>query len=899
MAYIFSHQVSRIRPAITIVMLAGLWLAADVPIHSASLVGQAHAQEAEIATDPASDPIEADTTPFTPGAATADPQDADSDVETTPNGGAETEPDTTNDAPGEPELPQSVGNGELSAALSEILIGAETRFEGIGIVYQQAEAALLRDELDQGDIAELRQRVTPLIDEVRLLTNEIDPILDQLLERLEGLGSPPEEGAPPEAISVQETRAQLEVVIAETDAAAKRGQLLIARGEQIVNALAERRRDLFARTLAERGSSLLSPALWQRAVTDFPATMRALRLLLGDSSRVMSANLTPIKTFVLLVAIVVAALILTVLRSRLLRLVIRDPEMEAPDAFAKAVGAAWVAFLYFVLPMLAFGTVFGSLEVIAVTPRRLNQLLLGLAGALGIYFFLTALARAILAPAVPGWRIADYDTPTAWRLYSLIVVIAGVFAIDQFLDTLLDVLASPLDVDVAVTALAAAIIAVLTVLCLRAAAASRSLREDGASDDEDVGPSPRRILFRITLWLLSLTVIVAAVTGYTAFASYLATQAVSASAVIAVVAIMLILIDSGFERLGDPTRPVSRAITRTLGVGQSIIGQITALASGLLKLVVIILAAVTILAPWGFEPSDWLDWFRQAFFGFQLGGVTISLSTILAAVTLFFVGVVVTRTFQHWLEMKYLPRTRLDIGIRTSLRTAAGYVGIVAAAAFAVSFVGLDLANLAIVAGALSVGIGFGLQSIVNNFVSGLILLAERPIKVGDWIVVGAEQGYVRRISVRATQIETFDRATVVVPNSDLISGVVKNMMLNNMMGRIVVSIGVSYDSDVDHVREILLDCAHAHERVLSYPAPNVYFMEFGDSSLNFALYAYIPDVDYVLTVHSDLRFAIFRAFNKAGIEIPFPQRDLHIKSTVPGAEPIALPPAQTGEATS
>ena len=151
---------------------------------------------------------------------------------------------------------------------------------------------------------------------------------------------------------------------------------------------------------------------------------------------------------------------------------------------------------------------------------------------------------------------------------------------------------------------------------------------------------------------------------------------------------------------------------------------------------------------------------QAAFFGFRIGDVTISLSSIALAVFLFAVALAITRALQHWLDQRFLPSTQLDTGLRNSIRTSLGYVGFLIAAIIGLGQVGLDFQKLAIVAGALSVGIGFGLQSIVNNFVSGLIILWERAIRVGDWVVVGDEQGYVRRINVRSTEIETFDRAT-------------------------------------------------------------------------------------------------------------------------------------------
>jgi potassium efflux system protein len=192
----------------------------------------------------------------------------------------------------------------------------------------------------------------------------------------------------------------------------------------------------------------------------------------------------------------------------------------------------------------------------------------------------------------------------------------------------------------------------------------------------------------------------------------------------------------------------------------------------------------------------------------------------------------------------------------------------VALAAF--SYAGFNLSNLAIVAGAFSIGIGFGLQSLVNNFVSGLILLAERPIRVGDLVVVGGEEGYVRKISVRSTEVETFDRAHVLIPNSYFITEKVKNWTFRNKIRRLAIPVGVAYGCDPRKVEAILLNVAQDNRDVLTTPQPFVDLEEFGVGNLNFKLYAFIDDITKTTRIRTDLRIAILDAFAQAGIIIPF-----------------------------
>lgn len=322
--------------------------------------------------------------------------------------------------------------------------------------------------------------------------------------------------------------------------------------------------------------------------------------------------------------------------------------------------------------------------------------------------------------------------------------------------------------------------------------------------------------------------------------------------------------------------------TRNETPADDIIGFWTRLSVDIL---IVIVALPILLGIGGMEWTEIRTLALDFMSGFSIGSMRISPSNLIYGLIVVIVILVITRLLQRVLENRILPMTRLNPGIRHSLKTLVGYVGLLIAFFTGVSVLGFNLSNLAIIAGALSVGIGFGLQSIVNNFVSGLILLFERPIKIDDWVITASGEGRVKKINVRSTEIETFDRCSIIVPNSELISSSVQNWTYKDDTARVIVPVGVSYDSDPEQVRDVLLACAENHPQVLSYPEPFVYFADFADSSLNLELRVFIRDANNSLLVRNDMRFKIFSALKKAGIEIPFPQRDIHIRSGGPLAD--------------
>jgi small-conductance mechanosensitive channel len=280
-------------------------------------------------------------------------------------------------------------------------------------------------------------------------------------------------------------------------------------------------------------------------------------------------------------------------------------------------------------------------------------------------------------------------------------------------------------------------------------------------------------------------------------------------------------------------------------------------------------------------------------FGFNLGSQRISVGLVIASV-----GIIYGAFFVSWIIQKLLMdevfiRRRVETGVRLSIGRLVHYVLVVVGFSLALLALGFEFTKLTIMVSALGVGIGFGLQSVVNNFVSGLILLFERPVRVGDFIELGGKWAEVKNIGLRATTVQTLEQADVIVPNADLVTNPVTNWTLSNRRVRVAVPVGVAYGSDVTLVMETLIACAKASPKVANTPAPQVLFLKFGDNSLDFELRVWVWDATERLRVKSELHQAIDRSFREAKIEIAFPQRDLHLRSLDEAV--ILRPPEPTG----
>jgi small-conductance mechanosensitive channel len=742
------------------------------------------------------------------------------------------------------------------------------RIDRLAASLQTIETSLQKPDLSDSVLADLRKQTEPLLGELQDVLTRLNPQLAGLKARLDQLGPKPDEKAPPESPQVTAERAEQQDIFNKTDELIKRTRLLAVQADQTINHIATRRHFLFTKLLFQSTTGIGNPSLWLRVIEELPrdnnnAKEVFLEWIGGITDRVDGWRMPAFSGLVALIFVLYWPL------SRMSRAVLsRKRSVTEPTRFQKILGAWWVAFGIAIVPIGASFALALVFETFELTNDKLQPFMY----ALGIGVLRIALAggiaRGLLAPTRPHWRLPQINDVTAERIVRLALGVAIAVSLTRLFESLNDIVGASLPVSIALRGIGALIVAIFIGFSLRGIIVQTSNPADDCLGPPVAMTSRWIQLMRALGWALVFAIVASVFTGYVALGSFIVDQIVWVSGIVSLFFMSYVLIDEFIANSMLPEARVSQALAVNIGIEHQSLNLFGVLLSGLARTVLSILAILLILAPWGVQTTDVPSGLRAAFFGLQVGDITLSLSGVATSLALFTACYGATHVATRWLDASFLPQTNLDIGLRNSIKTSISYLGFIGALLLALSNLGLNFERLAIVAGALSVGIGFGLQAIVNNFLSGLILLWERAVRVGDWIVIGEEQGVVRRINVRATEIETFDRALVIVPNANLVTGIVKNWVRTDRGGRLKIPISLNHPADPEKVKDILLEAAQTHDLIIAEPAPQVYLTSITQTALNFDLFAFVEDVETIGRVKSDLYFDIFKRFAAAGIDM-------------------------------
>jgi small-conductance mechanosensitive channel len=709
--------------------------------------------------------------------------------------------------------------------------------------------------------------VEEVLDTSSQVAETLRPALSAVQSQVQKLGPAPAKDAPPEAPEVATERARLMGLASAYDGAIKSSELSWVRARQLIERITVLRHSLFTKNLLERLPSPLLPGVWRDIVTQSPSVTH--RIVAWSDDWLRWAGQKQPQLSLLLGGALALYLLLKFLAARWGSRRKLRTEPRPPTFFERALSVAWVAPLRALPGLAAALLIYGGLDALELLYSPWSRAAAGTLKGTLVFVAVSALVRSVLAPREPQWRLVPLADREARRVARLLGAITAVYALDGALTETGRAFFVPLAMSVAQSFASSIAFAGLLMGLLLTPFTPQLAGTPAAR------LSPRWL--KVPLWMIAIGIVVAAVLGYVALARFVAQQLVLTGLVMLLTWLGYLAIRALTREPAGRALPVGDLLEQQLGLDEQRRNQLRRLTELVLTLALGIAALPFLMLQWGFSAADIREWLTRLLFGIEIGQFRFSLVRILAGVVLFIALLLVTRLVQRWLRER-AQTSQLDPGIANSIETVGGYTGIAIAALVAISYAGFDITNLAIVAGALTVGIGFGLQSIVNNFVSGLILLIERPIKVGDRIIVGDQQGLVRRISVRATEVETFDRASLIIPNSELITGRVLNWTHRDSLAAFNVKVGVAYSSDPEQVIAILLKCAQEHPQVLNTPAPSAVMEGFGDSALLFNLRVSLPDVGIHVAVQSDLRVAIFKALRAAGIEIPFNQMDVSLR---------------------
>ena len=548
---------------------------------------------------------------------------------------------------------------------------------------------------------------------------------------------------------------------------------------------------------------------------------------------------------------------------------------EAPRYGQKIVVAIATAIAYGVIPSL----IIGGFLLWQVTDGSLNDTLFGKVLACLLYYglimiLLRAIARVILAPWNGKWRLFNISDERAEKIFSAVafsIFLLGViycltkisiyYEVSTDLTLLLDVI---MDVSKALS------IILITTRIFSANNSKDNDQDDNneeTTEDADSISKSSKVIFFVSLF--ATVTLGLSFFGYPGLTTYIFDRF-----------FLSILLIAGFMILKALISDILRRSIvfwiSTFKLRKRLLSRLDFFMSLLVSPVLALLFMYSLLSLWGVPGKFMLNGLKKLIFGFKVGGIQISLIAIATGLLVFLVSITVVRVLKTRISNNLLNRINMDEGIKHSLISGFGFTGFIIACILAVVAMGVDLSNLAVIAGALSVGIGFGLQDVIKNLVSGIIILFERPFKVGDWVIINGDEGKIKQINIRSTELETWTRQSVIIPNATLISSSLVNLTHDNNWHRQSIAVGVSYDADADVVTKLLLECAKSSKKVAKTPPPYVVFKDFGKSSLDFELRYYIANIWEGWSAASDIRYEILKRFREENINIAYPQLVIH-----------------------
>lgn len=734
-----------------------------------------------------------------------------------------------------------------------------------------AVKASLNGKSGKVSLPDLRNTAMDIQTRASQLAASLSPEMTALQAQLNVLGPPPAKGAPPEAPEVSAQRRKLNKRSADLDAQIKQAQLLSQDALQFSTQIIGLRNDQFQARLASRTATPLSSTFWTDTLHALPDDVARLKRL-GDSLMdAWSEAWQPANRQPLLWCLMVAVLLLVagrwLLEHGMLKMAIR----HMPDGHLRRSAMATVVALTAVLTTgLAAQLIYIGLNWHEVLEADLDALAVSMVRRVYFAAFVAGLVRALLSVQRPSWRLPALSDIAAQQLRWFPWLLGATTLLLGLIERIGRTIGASLPLTVTIRGLIALVISGLIGIALL-----RLRRARFAMVASGVEPAPRPLwigLLAAGAMLGVITSWLSVAIGYIAFGYFVAVQMLWVSVIVATLYLLIQLLHDLIDTLLSPQGRSGKRLQDTFDLAPSTLEQTAIVLTGISRIGLILLAMATVLAPFGAGPKDLVASAARTFSSIKLGQLPIDPGSIFTGLLVFAIGWFALRTLKRWLHEQLLPKTLMEQGMQDSLVTLLGYLGGMLVFVLTLAALHVDLKSIAWIVSALSVGIGFGLQAIVQNFISGLILLAERPVKVGDWISLAGVEGDIRRINVRATEIQLWDRSTMIVPNSQLITQNVRNVTLGRAQGRVHFKLPMPLDTDAARAREIILEVLKAHEATLDSTPPFVLMDSVDASCMTFSAYAYTSSPREANTVKSDLLFAVLERLRTEKMRLIRPQ---------------------------
>ena len=752
-------------------------------------------------------------------------------------------------------------------------VSAPTPAQALAQLRSQLDSikATVESKKDDVPLSDLRASALAVQQQAEQLGATLSPQSVSLQARLDVLGPPPVKGAPAEPAELAAQRRQLDKAKNDLDSQLKQANSLSMDATQLVAHVAQLRADQFQAQLASRTATPFSRAFWTDPARMFPGDTARLERLGSEVMAVVGQAWQPPNRTPFVLCLVIAVLLLSVGRWLVERVLFNVATHRVPAGrLRRSLLAAAVTLAYTLAFGLAAHFAYLALNWNTLLDDDLDDLARRMVALVTFAAFMTGLGRAMLSSRHPSWRLPTLSDDAAQRLRVFPWLFGAAAVLLRGTENINNAIGASLATTVATRALLAVLVGLLVGSMLaRLGQSRRAMLAAGEQPERRplwVGLMVGAVFVGVGLTLLGVA------TGYIAFAFFIARQMLWVGLILGTLYLLTHLVNDIFDTVFAPSGRTGKRMQSSFGLSANVLEQAGTVLSGVTRAALLILAVAFVLAPYGAGPEELTNRAGDLLSTASLGKLQISPSDIFRALLLFVLGMVVVRVVKNWLGEQLLPKTALDPGMQSSMVTLLGYVGAVLVFGLALGVLGVDLQSIAWMASALSVGIGFGLQAIVQNFISGLILLAERPVKVGDWVSIGGVEGDIRRINVRATEIQMGDRSTMIVPNSQFITSNVRNVTLANAQGRVQIKLPMPLDTDAGKARELILEVLHAHAGTLDMPTPSVQLESLDGGTMLFICTAYVNSPREVSGVKSDLLFEVLERLREAKLPMTSPQ---------------------------